>query len=173
MVDSINFGKRLKAAREAKGLKQKELAEQIPVAPQLLSAYEKGSKLPTLERIVEIANCLGTSIDSLIGRDTADDYTLGDAARIMLCLHALGYADIIVSDNPDGTKPHTSLSIWNNEGLQNYLIGYQKMSKLLREKLIDDDIFNQWNNSCLSKLDKETITPQGLDDIDVEGELPF
>lgn len=66
------FARRMKKAREDKGMKQNELAKAVGVTPTTISAYEKSDdegngKKPTLENAKSIAEALGVSIDWLCG----------------------------------------------------------------------------------------------------------
>lgn len=66
------FAQRMKQAREAKSLKQNELAKAVGVTPTTISAYEKSDdegngKKPTLENAQAIAEKLEVSLDWLCG----------------------------------------------------------------------------------------------------------
>ncbi len=65
-MNCSDLGKQIKAAREASGMTQRELAEQIGCTAQHISAMERGTKQPKLETLVSIANALGTSVDFLL-----------------------------------------------------------------------------------------------------------
>lgn len=52
------FGQRLKAARLARGLTQKKLAELIHITPSSLSQYESGLIEPTLKNLIRLADVL-------------------------------------------------------------------------------------------------------------------
>lgn len=49
---------RLKAAREFRGFNQKKLADEVKVSPMTISHWEKGSCIPTLQNVVEMAGAL-------------------------------------------------------------------------------------------------------------------
>ena len=63
---------RVKAAREAKGMTQAELAEQLGITQAAFSYIENGDKSPSLPVAKRMAQILGTSIDHLVGMD--DDH---------------------------------------------------------------------------------------------------
>lgn len=63
----MNFGERLKAARNAKGLTQKQLADMIGVAKTTLTGYEIGNREPDFFKIVKLIDVLGVSSDYLLG----------------------------------------------------------------------------------------------------------
>ena len=51
----------IKLMRESRGLSQSELAEKIGLQKQNVSAYERGVKVPTVEKLVAIADTLQCS----------------------------------------------------------------------------------------------------------------
>ena len=65
-MDQKAIGKRIKSAREKKGLTQEQLAEQVNLSPMHISVIERGNKLPRLETLINIANVLDVSADILL-----------------------------------------------------------------------------------------------------------
>ena len=63
------FDIRLKAAREANGLSQAELARGVGVTRDLINKYEKAGIKPSFGTLVAIAECLNVSTDYLLGVD--------------------------------------------------------------------------------------------------------
>lgn len=61
---------RLKELRKAKGLKQREVAEQIGVRQQAFSYYETGTINPSLEVAKKIADCFECSIEDIFFANT-------------------------------------------------------------------------------------------------------
>ncbi|MBA5275025.1 helix-turn-helix transcriptional regulator [Enterococcus hirae] len=62
------FNERIKTIRTEKGLTQKEFAKLINVPERAYQYYESGTRKPNLDKIIEIADILDTSIDYLVGR---------------------------------------------------------------------------------------------------------
>ena len=60
------IGKRIKAARKAKGFFQSELSELIDKSAGYMSYIETGSKNPSLETLVQLANALDVTVDELL-----------------------------------------------------------------------------------------------------------
>ena len=58
---------RIKLARLNKSLSQGQLGELIGVSDATICNYEKGSRKPSIEKIVAIANALNVTIDYLLG----------------------------------------------------------------------------------------------------------
>lgn len=56
---------RLKSARAAKDLSQKELAEAVGVSRQTISAIEKGDYNPTIKLCIAICKVLDKTLDEL------------------------------------------------------------------------------------------------------------
>lgn len=63
------FSKRLKEVRKAKGLTQQELGDKIGVTKVSICCYEKGTRTPTLDTLIDLADELGVDFTYLIGSD--------------------------------------------------------------------------------------------------------
>ena len=64
----VDFGKRLKALREAKGLKQREMAEAMGLKLRQYQRYEYGEIGVPLEALNFFADYFGVTTDYLLGR---------------------------------------------------------------------------------------------------------
>ncbi|MBK1723831.1 helix-turn-helix domain-containing protein [Thiocystis violacea] len=64
---------RLKSARQAKGLKQKEVSDALGIAQGFVSRLENGDKKPSVEMLARLAELYGVSESYLIGHQLADD----------------------------------------------------------------------------------------------------
>lgn len=53
-------------ARKSKGITQKQLAEMLDCKQQQVSKYETSVNLPSVEKLVDIAEALDVSLDELI-----------------------------------------------------------------------------------------------------------
>lgn len=63
-----NFGKNLRLAREASGYTQAELAREIHMSSEsMISYYEHGRKLPSLDALIALAEALEVTPDVLLG----------------------------------------------------------------------------------------------------------
>lgn len=67
------FSIRLKTAMKSIGLNQKQLAEKIGVTPQSISYYCNGARLPDVDILRLLANCLDVSADYLLGIERKND----------------------------------------------------------------------------------------------------
>ena len=63
------FGKRLRAARMARGLTQDKTSEAVGIALRTYQGYEQGERRPSFEILVALADVLDVSTDYLLGRD--------------------------------------------------------------------------------------------------------
>lgn len=63
----IEFGKRLKNLRKEKRLTQKQLAAMLGVRHSVISFYEVGDRIPSVEVIIKLAAALHVSSDYLLG----------------------------------------------------------------------------------------------------------
>ena len=68
---------KLKSARAAKDMSQKELAEAVGVSRQTINAIEKGDYNPTLNLCIEICKTLSKTLDELFwdGEAPAGSFT--------------------------------------------------------------------------------------------------
>ena len=64
IMNKEKIGNNIKKAREMKGMSQKDFAKKIGVPASNLSNYEKGN-IPTLEKLLKIADAAGVSLDWL------------------------------------------------------------------------------------------------------------
>jgi transcriptional regulator with XRE-family HTH domain len=65
----MNFSERLKELREKKGLSQEALADKLNIPRSSVTNYENDDKrMPRQQRLNEIADFFGVSVDYLIGR---------------------------------------------------------------------------------------------------------
>ena len=62
------FQERLLLARRRRDLSQEALAEKAQLYKTDISKYERGQSLPTLPRLVRLADALAVSADYLLGR---------------------------------------------------------------------------------------------------------
>jgi transcriptional regulator with XRE-family HTH domain len=64
-----DFGPRLRALRDKRGLTQEDVAQAIGATLMMISRYERGVHLPTAERIVALAQVLHVTADALLSGD--------------------------------------------------------------------------------------------------------
>ncbi len=65
----ILFSKRLKELRKERELTQKQLGEKIGVTKVSVCCYENGTRTPTLDTLIDLANALNVELTYLLGLD--------------------------------------------------------------------------------------------------------
>lgn len=63
------IGKRLKDLRLSKGLNQQQIGEMLGVTKVSICGYENGTRTPSLETFLMIAELFGVTTDYLLGRE--------------------------------------------------------------------------------------------------------
>jgi transcriptional regulator with XRE-family HTH domain len=81
MPEPTAFGKRLRAARELRGMSQSELEVKSKVPAMMISHFETGVRAnASADTLVKLANALKVSVDYLLGR-TDDSVPRGGAVE--------------------------------------------------------------------------------------------
>ncbi len=95
----VAIGRRLRAAREAKGWIQAELAEAIRIEPETLSRYESGARGPSVTVLAEAAKALGTTLAAFMPHEdeAATPSTRPEIARVVHVLEALDDHDLAIA----------------------------------------------------------------------------
>ena len=77
-IDDMNekIGDKIKKYRTSIKMTQAEFAERLGVTGSSISAYENGTRQPSYFILVKIANVLGVTTDSLLGRDKKKKKTI-------------------------------------------------------------------------------------------------
>jgi transcriptional regulator with XRE-family HTH domain len=63
------FGKRLAAARKARGLTQRDLAKRVGISYRMIAYYEAQTNRPPTAKLATIANTLNVTTDELLGNE--------------------------------------------------------------------------------------------------------
>lgn len=71
----VLFGKRLKELRKQSNMTQQELGDIINVTKVSICCYEKGTRIPSLETLIDLSNLFKVDLDYLIGNDA---YVVGE-----------------------------------------------------------------------------------------------
>lgn len=61
-----NYSIKIKEIRKKKGVSQNSLAKSLNTKQQVVSRYERQESSPSLDRLVEIAQVLGVTLDELV-----------------------------------------------------------------------------------------------------------
>ena len=85
MFNKEELGKNIKLALQRKNMRQIDLARACNTSGTNISNYLRGTYLPPLDVLVEMANALEISLDELCGikpaHEEEKEETLGDASR--------------------------------------------------------------------------------------------
>ena len=68
---AVRVGARIRAARDAKGVTQSQLARAIEVPDSYISRWERGDNMPSWDNLEAIAAELGVTLGSLVERPMA------------------------------------------------------------------------------------------------------
>lgn len=63
------FGKRIKELRKSKEMTQEELADLLDVTKVSVCGYERGTRSPSIDKLVAISEIFNVSLDYLLGRE--------------------------------------------------------------------------------------------------------
>ena len=66
------FSERFRELRKKSGLSQEELAEKLNVLRQAVSKWETGAAVPTADKLAEIADFFGVTLDMLMRGDNSE-----------------------------------------------------------------------------------------------------
>ena len=106
----MDFGENLRAMRGAKGITQKELGEKIGVTPVTIGNWERGTRQPSFEFLVKLANALSVSTDVLLNNPRNDQcISLLIDRYIALDEHGRKAVDAICAIEYERVKPQTKV----------------------------------------------------------------
>lgn len=66
-IEMVDFGARLRMLRQAKGMTQKQLADQLRLTKSVISAYETDLRLPSYDILIRLASIFDVTTDYLLG----------------------------------------------------------------------------------------------------------
>ncbi|MDB5874113.1 MAG: transcriptional regulator [Ramlibacter sp.] len=88
--DPVAVGGSIRGTRKLKGLKLREMADQIGCSESLLSKIENGRISPSLAVLGKIAKCLQISVAELFSPDESQKIVFQAGSRQVLSLHGAG-----------------------------------------------------------------------------------
>lgn len=162
MGDFSALALRIKELRKSLNMTQKDFSAHVGCTAATLSAYENGSKSPSLEIIKSIAVKCNVSIDWLCGLTDKKQYneeieTYGDGIRLLLKIEkafdiSLSY-DWIKLESFQTMDCVATIS-FGNDKMQDFIKEWEKMKKVHDDFTIDDDVYNLWIEKTLKKYDE-------------------
>lgn len=172
---------RIKELRNSMKMTQKDFSAFVGCTAATLSAYENGSKSPSLEIIKGIAEKCNVSIDWLCGlsdkkrnTDSVETYS-----ELYDCLLSIGEKTNLrfetvsyIGGYDEPITMHTQAIWFDNIQICNFMEEWQKMKTLHDDGSIDDDVYNLWMEKVLTKnentkerLDGKLIIPDDSEDL--------
>ncbi len=91
---------RIKYLREENGLSQRELSEKLAVSKASISWYESGSRIPSVEKLIQLAQIFQVSIDFLLGYEYQNDGQRKNDEMIIRSIKRSTYLYHYISENP-------------------------------------------------------------------------
>ena len=103
-MDRSAFADRISKLRIEKGLSQHHLAQQLGVKRSVVSYYESGERLPSLDVLIEMSRVFNVSTDYLLkGKDASkiisvSDLNENDIDVIMVMVNALREKQTVIKE---------------------------------------------------------------------------
>ena len=93
-INYKTIGKRIRILRSEKNITQEQLAFQINSSPSYICNIERGTKKPSLQKLLEISEVLGVTVNDFI-YNTSEPYVIYESREL---------SDIISECPPDNQK---------------------------------------------------------------------
>lgn len=152
MYDKKIFSERIKELRNSRKETQKEFATAISSTAATISAYENGTKNPSLEVVASIAKTCNISIDWLCGFSNKKEInkkieTYSDILNFLYEVTISNYDDILgffidfEQRTYDGTTYYYGSIYFNGSIIVDALIDFNKIYDLYNSKTITDEMY--------------------------------
>lgn len=178
MDNQLDFGKRLRDAREKAGRSQRQIADAVGISPQMISAYEKGTRSPSIDVAAKLANEIGVSLDHLCGIQLSEKSTptISNCADVVACISELSkyltcwsttgvhprneedYEEIYdaCSNNDDVidviTGDPVAVVEIENGFIADFFQRWYEIKKLYQKKIIGEDLMDSWYLGEMERL---------------------
>jgi transcriptional regulator with XRE-family HTH domain len=93
------FRKRLREARDLRGLSQAQLAAKASLPAASVSHFESGPRKPSFDNLKALASALNVSTDYLLGRSNTPEASAESAGRLHRDLHKLTSQDLELAED--------------------------------------------------------------------------
>ena len=160
-ISPEDFGMRLRIARKNKHISQSDMARELKIAKSSLCSYEAGLAVPSLDKTYEIAEYLGVSIDSLVGRSEELSNrisSMSDIADILLRLCEFECVELTTDERFSlllrfaNDKLYLFFgNIFEMQKLQNSSNVDEKSIKAIRDRLINISMENLKREPAIKK----------------------
>lgn len=181
MGDFSKLANRIKELRQSLRMTQREFAKKAGCTAATLSAYENGSKSPSLEIVKGIAEAFNVSIDWLCGlsdeeKDKDSIKTYADLIKLLLKIQNLDLVTdkfvlqtVGVRDSFTGDYDYKHGLFTDSEKMHHIIHDINKMQAVLNDGTISEEIFNTWLDGFLEKHDTPLITWDSISEKENEG----
>lgn len=173
MDDKNIFSERLKELLHSNDMTQTELSDSLGISSSMLSYYIRGIKQPSVNIIKLIAKKFNVSIDWLLGLEEPKDTELKTYAdMIKLLIPLLKYPKVwtlvrtyedmndgFLYGSQDDEIPFDNLRT-SNHIIMDFLDNYRKMTEILENNSIPEDLYNLWINDRLNHYNKIPLPPE-------------
>lgn len=149
MGDFSTLAIRIKKIRTSLNMTQREFSAFVGCTAATLSAYENGSKSPSLEIIKGIAEKCHISIDWLCGLSDKQ-YIVENAIWTYADIIEFCFADKVHIPRP--SKAILEIISKFTKNMESFLKELEHMEKLKKESLIDQELFDLWLEKTLKKF---------------------
>lgn len=140
---------RIKKLRTSMKMTQKEFSAFVGCTAATLSAYENGSKSPSLEIIKEIAEKCHISIDWICGLSDRQ-YIVKNSIWTYSDIIEFCFADKIHIPCP--SKAISEIISEFIKNMQTFLKELEHMEQLRKENMIDQELFDLWLEKTIKKF---------------------
>lgn len=171
----LNFASNLKKIREENKMTQMRFSQIIGCTQAVLSAYENGSKKPSVDFLMSVSDNFKVSIDWLLGLSPEKNLkfeinTYADVAKFFI--HLGKKTDIrfktesvnldVYMDMYDRLLTEEKRTVetiyFNDKTIDCFLFDWHKMSTLLENGTIDDELFDLWAEKTQRSLKNENVS---------------
>ncbi len=167
MKSSVNYlentvGQRIKEVRQRAGLTQALFGEKIGITGASVMNYEKGTKLPPLETVMNVARCFDVSLDWLCGIEKAKKpFTYADAVREIIDIADMLDMRADIGIDPENTGKHLLHLVARDEAIASMLGGWIKMRQLKQDGIVDEPMYKTWVDGVIISLEKYSFDSEG------------
>lgn len=169
IMETLNiFSMRLKELRNDYEMTQKDFSVKVGCTAATLSAYENGTKNPSLEIVKNIAEKCNVSIDWLCGlsekKTLKDDIFLySELFSLLMKFDSITDLDLILTNTEaiglESKRTNGSLLgiTFDNSVVQEFLEDWKKMKELYQSNTIDEEVYLLWVEKTINKYNFPTI----------------
>lgn len=159
------FSQNLLKRRKKQGMTQAALANEAGISVQTISAYENGTKSPSLATAIDLSNVLGISLDELCSEsdtnlDTPHTFTKVESLADIVALIDLLKQGLSLFERPcivssEGTN--VEIKIEDCKDLAEYYSKYLKVLELQTDDAIFDEMIAAWKSKMIDSLKSKDI----------------